>query len=220
MPHADTEITQHAAVSAVDDLGGAFDVHLGAADERSCVRAGAVILANGSPAAAAALLGAEAPWSDPGPATTAACLDLALRRHPAQPLVLGLDAPVYLSVHNPPAKLGPAGTFVVHAMRYGARSAEQDRPALDALVARGGIRVGDIIDCRFLARMVVSQGTPLAGRGMAGRPGHVIDQHPGLFIAGDWVGPHGLLADAAMASGRSAALAGVAVAATTRTAVG
>ena len=40
-----------------------------------------------------------------------------------------------------------------------------------------------------------------------GRPAVAVRERPGLFVAGDWVGPEGLLADAALASARSAAAA-------------
>ncbi len=46
---------------------------------------------------------------------------------------------------------------------------------------------------------------PLAAKGgMNGRPGVVVQNEEGLFIAGDWVGSVGLLAGAAAVSGRSA----------------
>jgi hypothetical protein len=61
---------------------------------------------------------------------------------------------------------------------------------------------------RSLHRLVVAHGAPTAaGGGLSGRP--VIDALgiPGVFVAGDWVGPEGLLADAAAASGTAAARA-------------
>jgi hypothetical protein len=41
--------------------------------------------------------------------------------------------------------------------------------------------------------------------GFAGRPGPAVPGIRGLFVAGDWVGPEGVLADAALASARRAA---------------
>ena len=49
-----------------------------------------------------------------------------------------------------------------------------------------------------------------AGGGLAGRPGVAVPDRPGTFVAGDWVGPEGHLADAVLASARAAALAAVA----------
>jgi hypothetical protein len=46
--------------------------------------------------------------------------------------------------------------------------------------------------------------TPADG-GLAGRPGPVLAELPRVFIAGDWVGEEGQLADASVASARRAA---------------
>ena len=50
----------------------------------------------------------------------AACLDLALGRlpRPDNRFALGLDRPVYFSVHSAAAKVGPEGVAVVHVMKY------------------------------------------------------------------------------------------------------
>jgi len=46
---------------------------------------------------------------------------------------------------------------------------------------------------------------PRAG-GLARRPDATAAEAPGVLLAGDWVGPEGMLADAALASGRRAGL--------------
>jgi len=47
---------------------------------------------------------------------------------------------------------------------------------------------------------------PLASLGgLAGRPGPKVCDVPGLFVAGDWVGPEGVLVDATLASAKLAA---------------
>jgi hypothetical protein len=63
-----------------------------------------------------------------------------------------------------------------------------------------------LVTKRFLPRMLVSNAvvTSLQG-GTAGRPGPAVPEHPNLFVAGDWVGPFGMLADASLASAHSAA---------------
>ena len=67
---------------------------------------------------------------------------------------------------------------------------------------------GDIVFARYLHRMTVAHGMPLAASGgLRGRPPVTVADRPGLFVAGDWVGPEGLLSDAAAASGAAAASA-------------
>ncbi len=161
-----------------------------------------VVLATGSPASVRALLPADPGWTLGEPAT-AACLDLGLRGPPPTRAVYGLG-PLYLSTHAPAARLAPEGAAVVHVMRYGARSAEEDRADLWALAGTAGIGPADVVVERFLHRMVVTHAVPVPGRGLAGRPTVAVDGHGGLFVAGDWVGPRGLLADASLASGQAA----------------
>jgi hypothetical protein len=51
----------------------------------------------------------------------------------------------------------------------------------------------------------VANTLPLASSGgLAGRPGVADTGVPGVTMAGDWVGPVGLLADASLASGYAA----------------
>jgi hypothetical protein len=65
----------------------------------------------------------------------------------------------------------------------------------------------------------VSHSRPEPGRGLAARPDVVVDDLPGVFVAGDWVGPVGMLSDAAISSGRAAGRAAADEAARTQTAV-
>jgi len=110
------------------------------------------------------------------------------------------------------ARLAPAGGALVHVLRYGGL---RDRPAaaveaqleglLDAL--QPGWRA-HVAHRRFLPDLVVSNAVVEAALGgTAGRPGPRVPGVPGLYVAGDWVGPHGMLADASLASGRQAAMA-------------
>ena len=77
--------------------------------------------------------------------------------------------------------------------------------SLEALLDRAqpGWR-DEVVDLRSGRRLVVTHGRPLPGRGFAGRPPSAVPDVPGLFVAGDWVGPDGLLTDAVFASGRAA----------------
>jgi phytoene dehydrogenase-like protein len=170
------------------------------------VTARAVVVAAGAPPAASALLPSEPGW-DVGPPVTAACLDAGTRRVPSPGYVLSADEPLYATTQSPPARQAPPGHALVAAIRYGARSAAEDRPDLEAFIRRTGITEGDVVTRRFLARMVVAGGRPLPGSGLGGRPGPADTGVAGVFVAGDWVGPEGLLADAALASGQAAGLA-------------
>jgi phytoene dehydrogenase-like protein len=67
-----------------------------------------------------------------------------------------------------------------------------------------------VVTSRFLARMVVAGAAPIAARGgLGGRPAVEATGLPGVYLAGDWVGPTGLIADAALASGQAAAVRAV-----------
>ncbi len=169
-----------------------------------------VIIAVGRPAAAIGLLPADPGWGDLGPEVTAACLDAGLRRVPDPGYVLGVDTPVYATLQSPPARQAPAGQAVVGAVRYGATEAKADRAILEAHLARAGVRKEDVVTSRFLARMVVAGAAPIAARGgLTGRPAVDATGLPGVYLAGDWLGPTGLIADAALASGQNAALRAV-----------
>jgi phytoene dehydrogenase-like protein len=169
-----------------------------------------VIIAAGRPAAAIRLLPADPGWGDLGPEVTAACLDAGLRHVPDPGYVLGVDAPVYATVQSPPARQAPPGQAVVGAIRYGASEAKADLAVLEAHLARAGVREEDVVTSRFLARMVVAGAAPIARRGgLRGRPAVDATGLPGVYLAGDWVGPTGLIADAALASGQAAALRAV-----------
>ena len=164
-----------------------------------------VVLAVGPPAAARALLPEPPDWGDLGGPVTAACLDLGVRRVPSPGYVLGIDAPLYATTQGPPARQAPAGQAVVGVLRYGARSAELDRPDLDAHRRLCGVADEDIVFERFLASMTVAGTMPRAeAGGMPGRPTVGDTGTPGIHLAGDWVGPDGLLADASLASGHAA----------------
>lgn len=169
----------------------------------------AIVVATGGPAAASALLGRPIAGADglTGP-VTAACLELGLSREPRHPVLFGVDEPLYLSTHRS-AGLAPPGGVVLHLMRYHApdesmASADQRRWLAEA-ARQAGVADDHIVEQRFLADMTVSGGHPTAaGGGLAGRPDVADRGRPGVLVAGDWVGPIGLLADAAVSSGREA----------------
>ncbi len=171
----------------------------------------AVVLAAGGPRTAARLLGDTPPaWCDLGPDVTAACLDLAVTREPTPPVLFGVDRPLYLSTHCPPARLAPDGGAVVAVARYRATDEPgdpvADRAELDAHAARAGLGDGEVLWARYLHRMTVLHAMPTAATGLAGRPPVAVADADGLFVAGDWVGPAGWLVDASLASGEAAGL--------------
>ena len=178
---------------------GTFEVHTPA----RTLRAASVVVAAGSPAAARALLPHPPAWELGAPATVA-CLDLGLGRVPATMVAFGLDQPLYFSTHSPRAHLAPPGGAVVHVMRYGARTSTDDRAQLWALARRCGIDERDVVAQRFLHEMTVCHALPRPGPGLTGRPAIDATGTAGVFLAGDWVGAAGLLADASLASGEAA----------------
>jgi hypothetical protein len=104
----------------------------------------------------------------------------------------------------------PEGAALIHAVRY---LAPDEKPNRSRLIAE----LEGFVDLmqpgwrdyekarQFLPAMPVISSIPLAAKGgMNGRPGVSVSKASGLFLCGDWVGPVGLLADAAAISGRSA----------------
>jgi hypothetical protein len=97
----------------------------------------------------------------------------------------------------------------MHAVRYqpvgDTMPAAEQQSLLRDLAADAGVRDEDIAEQRFLARMVVTGAIPTAATGgLPGRASAEIPGVPGAFVAGDWVGPVGMLADAALVSGADA----------------
>ena len=155
------------------------------------------------------LLGDRAPSSleRQGPAVRAACLDVALRSvpNPKCALALGFDEPLYFSNHSKVSELG--GGHVFHAALYLSPDHSR-RPSEDRAVIEGALDLlqpgwrDEVIEQRWLPRMVVVPALPPLD-GLAGRP--EVGVGDGLWLAGDWVGDEGYLADGAMASGAAAA---------------
>jgi phytoene dehydrogenase-like protein len=198
-----------AATSVVPD-GGRVRVTVAGPDGSRAVLARAVVVAAGAPDACAALLPERpAAWDQLGPPVRVACLDLGLAALPPTTVLLGVDRPLYLIRHAPPAALAPPGAAVVHTMRYLRSdedlSAAAARLELEAHCRVAGIEPGAAEEARYLHRMVAcgAMPTPATG-GLAGRPGVVDTGHEGVFVAGDWLGGDGHQADAALSTGEAA----------------
>lgn len=142
----------------------------------------------------------------------AACLDVALERLPEPSALFGLgfDRPFYFSVHSATARLAPAGGALIHVMKYlgathpDAHAAERELEVVLDLLQPGWRAV--LRERRYLPSLTVAHALPTAQQGgLAGRPKPEDTGVRGVFIAGDWVGGEGLLADASVASGKRAA---------------
>jgi phytoene dehydrogenase-like protein len=211
--HGATVQTQK-RVQSIDSDGLHVTAHLASGEQR---QARTAILAV-EPDVACRLLGApaDAPlarWTGRQIAVPAACLDVALNAlpRPNDRFALGLDQPLYYSVHSAAAQLGPTGVHVLHVMKYA--RADRDEPAakveaeletmLDQL--QPGWRA-HLVARRFLPKMTVAQALPVAVNG-GGQGRATVDaaDQPNVFLAGDWVGPDAMLADAAAASAAHAA---------------
>lgn len=179
--------------------------------------AATVVIAS-SPAVAARLVerGRQsllAKWADAAIPVKAACLDVALSRlpRPNATFALGIDEPHYLSVHSATARLAPEGGAMIHLARY--LSPDEDG-SLD-YVERGLEKMLDLVQPgwrealvykRFLPDLVVMNAIATARQeGTRGRPGPVVEDVPGLYVVGDWVGKEGMLVDASLASAKQAA---------------
>ena len=190
----------------------------------SAIEADAVLIAAGPDTAAELLDGAAGAaargWADAATPVRAACLDVGLARlpRPRATFALGIDRPLYLSVHSAVADLAPAGGAMIHVLKYlptGGGEAKADERELEGLLdlIQPGWREA-VVEHRFLPSMLVTNDLPTAANGgLRGRPDVAVPHADGVYVAGDWVGPEGMLADASLASARRAAEAIVATAA-------
>jgi phytoene dehydrogenase-like protein len=139
------------------------------------------------------------------------CLDVALSGIPDKDTLfaLGIDRPLYFSVHSTHAKLAPEGGALIHVAKYLGTSIEpkprEDQPELEEildLLQPGWRQV--LVKKRPLPNMVVSNAlVTAAGGGLAGRPDPKIADN--LYVVGDWVGKEGLVSNASFASAKCAA---------------
>ncbi|WP_425616312.1 phytoene desaturase family protein [Anatilimnocola sp. NA78] len=180
------------------------------------LRASAAILAV-SPQVASLLLGlpeqhALVRWAVEARPVQAACLDLALSQlpRPEHRFELGLDEPTYASVHSAAAQFAPPGVAVIHVMKYlpseTNESARDHEQQLERVLDRW--QPGwhsHVLARRYLPAMTVTHALPQAAHGgVAGRPQVAVANYPNVYLAGDWVGQRGQLADASAASAETA----------------
>ncbi len=115
-----------------------------------------------------------------------------------------IDRPVYFSTHSASAKLAPKGGRLVHVAKY-LGSSEQDpkavRAELEEFATLAMPRWRQHTNfVRFLPDLLVTSMMPT----VTPRPDTEFLGLKNVAIAGDWVGPEGMLADAAVASARAA----------------
>ncbi len=206
-------VTVTGRVERVEVDGGGATAHL--ADGSIVAATAAVIAAGGAHHADALLSGASDSirrWSEVARPVQATTLDVALTRLPRAGRVAtyGLGEPTYAVAHSSSAALAPPGGALVHCLYY-----EPDlHPEVDHRAHLEGILDAvqpgwrDVLmEARCSRRLVVAHDRPRPHTTAEDLPGVVVPDLPGVYVAGDWITTDGLLADAAMSSGRTAGLA-------------
>jgi phytoene dehydrogenase-like protein len=216
---AGAQIVSGARVVAVEHDAAVRAVHLADGTRQS---AGAIILAVG-PVEASSLLGDKQPdvarWASVARPVRVASFDLGLRRLPQpQPrLAFGVHQPLFQSVHSAWARLAPAGAALLHVTRYldeSERASSTTEHEIESLLdlTQPGWR-DEVVVRRFVPSLVVSNALPSVEWQTGAGPANVaVPGVDGLFVAGDWVGQDGLLADRALTSASRAGVAAAEVA--------
>ncbi|MDR3614336.1 MAG: FAD-dependent oxidoreductase [Candidatus Obscuribacterales bacterium] len=144
--------------------------------------------------------------------TRAACLDVCLKTLPiaSTTFALGIDEPLYFSVHSTSAKLAPPGGALVHAAYYleaGRTGGVEHRKRLEQYLEE--IQPGwrdQVVYERFMPNMVASFGCATASNGgHQGIAGPLLKGAKNIYACGDWVGSGHMLVDAAVSSAVEAA---------------
>jgi phytoene dehydrogenase-like protein len=202
--HGARLLSGHRVREVIIESGRVRAIHL---DEGDVVEATDVIVAT-PPKFARELVksGGVAAWQTL--TANVATLDLGLTRlpNPATKFAVGIDRALYYSVHSATALVAPEGQALVHVAKYldpmGQSDAKRDEAELEGVMdlLQPGWRT-HVVARRFLPSMAVTHGVPTAREGgLGGRPAVVVDRIAGLYLAGDWVGAEGQLANAAVSS--------------------
>lgn len=153
-------------------------------------------------------------WKEQAHPLYVSCLDVALKQvpHPDRAFVLGLDEPFYYSNHSAAIPLTEDGSQVIHVMTYHGSSPSRDPElVLGRLKERlEAIQPGwerEAAAVRFSPNLLAAHASrPALRSGDAPAPGPAVPEIRGLYVAGDWVGREGRLADTAMTSAKLAGL--------------
>ena len=176
-----------------------------------------VVIAAGPSEACELIEGSEgtvlSEWAKAAIPVKAACLNVALEYlpEPRALFALGVDRPLYFSVHSAAAKLAPENGALIHAAKYLGAGPDGEPGAVERGleetldIMQPGWR-NAVVARQFLPTMTVSNALVTAAQGgLKGRPRPDVPGVEGLYVAGDWVGPEGMLADASVASAKLAA---------------
>lgn len=201
-------------VAKIERAGGVWEVDWG---PETMIQARNLLLALPPKAASSLIEGPEGAmlsrWGRESQPVIAAALDVGLASlpKPRYGVIWGMDQPYHFAQHAAYAKLGPPwnpllqGLYCLHPSTYDVGKSIETKleEALDR--AQPGWR--DLVEARrFLPRLTVMQRLPVAHPdGLAARPGPAVPGTTGLYVAGDWVGGVGLLAEASLASAARAA---------------
>ncbi|BCL78728.1 dehydrogenase [Ktedonobacteria bacterium brp13] len=142
-----------------------------------------------------------------------ACLDVALSCLPApqHAIAFDLEQPRFLTTQSLFARVAPAGGALIHTFKQldpaQPGDPHQDERDLEEWLdqVQPGWRAV-LVKRIFLPRIEAISLLPTAhSGGLAGRPGVQVPGVSNLYLAGDWIGNAGYLADASLASARQAA---------------
>ena len=210
---AGVRIVTGARVEQVEiDRGRVEGIRLGGGER---FEVGAAIIAAGPREAAKIAPDATAlrDWADSVVPVRAACLDVALRRLPNSKnrVVVSLDQPLFLTVQSEYSKVAPAGQTLLYAIKHldpsCTNEAEVDKAELEGWLdaTQPGWRE-EVVEARYLPNIVVSNALVTARMGgRASRPAPDVPGVRNLYVAGDWVGPRGILSSAGLWSAKLAA---------------
>jgi phytoene dehydrogenase-like protein len=181
------------------------------------VRAKAAIIAAGPREALQMVEGpasaVSSKWAEAAVPVKGACMDVSLRRlpNPKNRVVIGLDRPLFLTVQSEFSRVAPEGKTLLYTIKYLDPAQQQDAKANERELeewldlTQPGWRE-EVIERRYLPNLIVHNAlvTAAAG-GTETRPGTRVPGAQGLYIAGDWVGPRGILTSASLWSAKLAA---------------
>ncbi|WOA59704.1 phytoene desaturase family protein [Bacillus mycoides] len=151
-------------------------------------------------------------WSEQSIQVTVAALDIGLKQlpNPLHHFALGLDQPIFFTNQSRAAKLSEDGSIVVSLIKYHnpvleLNHIQEEKEQLEnmmELLHPNWKR--EVVAQQYLPKITVVYDFPHIDR--VEKPGPNIPGMPGVYVAGDWAGHDEILADAAVASGKRAAL--------------
>ncbi|HEX2916136.1 MAG TPA: FAD-dependent oxidoreductase [Chloroflexia bacterium] len=142
-----------------------------------------------------------------------ACLDVALTRlpDPQHPIVQDLSEARFISAQSVYSRVAPGEGALIYTFKQldpaHPSDPQQDERELEDLLDK--VQPGwrkFVVKRVFMPRIEAMGVLPtVESGGLSGRPGSRISGLTNLYLAGDWIGPEGFLADASFASARKAA---------------